>query len=255
MAGCVEYQAAWEWQRHLLAERSAGRCPDTLLLLEHPPTITLGRGACRQHVLIADDELARRGVALVESDRGGDVTYHAPGQLVGYPILKLSSYGGHVLEYLRNVEEVLIRTLAGYGIVGGRMEGLTGVWVSTHPSPSEGPDHGQWVRPDAALAKIAAIGVRLSASGITSHGFALNVSPDLRGFGAIIPCGLRNGRVTSLEQLMGTAPPLQEVAERVRAGFAEVFGIPMGTAVTTVTTVTAVTAVTAAGSPEQKEVR
>ncbi|NJN65250.1 MAG: lipoyl(octanoyl) transferase LipB [Chloroflexaceae bacterium] len=253
VAGCVEYQTAWDWQRRLVAERSAGQGQDTLLLLEHPPTITLGRGARREHVLMADDELARRGVALIESNRGGDVTYHAPGQLVGYPILKLSCYGGQVLGYLRQIEAVLIHTLAGYGMVAGRVEGLTGVWVSgcgqaraTEPLASpDAPDHcGPWLQPDADIAKIAAIGVHLSASGVTSHGFALNVSPDLRGFDAIIPCGLRNRRVTSLEEILGTAPPLHEVAQRVVAGFAEVFGVtPI---ITTVPT-------TAAGCPEWKE--
>ncbi len=219
-AGRIDYQQAWDWQRELAAARSAGRCNDTLIILEHPPTITLGRAANRQHILVDSAELARRGVALVASDRGGDVTYHAPGQLVGYPILKLAHYGGGLLGYLRNLEEVMIRVLAGYGIAGGRVAGLTGVWVNaTHPTgdPSD---------TDAALdAKIAAIGVRLSASGITSHGFALNVAPDLRGFAQIVPCGIADRRVTSLEQLLGAAPSLAEVAERVIACFSEVFHI------------------------------
>jgi lipoyl(octanoyl) transferase len=211
--GRIEYQAAWDWQRRLAADRSAGRCGDTLLLLEHPPTITLGRAADRSNILVASEELARRGVALVESDRGGDVTYHAPGQLVGYPILKLSRYGGGLLRYLRGLEETLIRVLASYGIAAGRVPDLTGVWVRTTDA-ADADDYD---------AKIAAIGVRLSASGITSHGFALNVAPDLRGFEQIIPCGIRQRRVTSLEYLLGSAPPLDEVAERVIAQFAEVF--------------------------------
>jgi lipoyl(octanoyl) transferase len=210
--GRLDYGAAWDWQRRLAADRSAGRCGDTLLLLEHPPTITLGRAADRSNILISPDELARRGVALVESDRGGDVTYHAPGQLVGYPILKLSRYGGGLLRYLRGLEETLIRVLASYGIVAGRVPDLTGVWVRTTDAADAEYD-----------AKIAAIGVRLSASGITSHGFALNVAPDLRGFEQIIPCGIRHRRVTSLEYMLGSAPPLEEVAGRVIAQFAEVF--------------------------------
>jgi lipoyl(octanoyl) transferase len=202
-AGEVPYEQAWAWQRELVAQRAAGAREDALLLLEHPPTITLGRGAHREHLLVAPDELARRGVALVETDRGGDVTYHAPGQIVGYPILKLSRHGGDVLRYLRDLEEVLIRALATYGLRGERTEQLTGVWV-------EG-------------AKIAAIGVRVSASGVTSHGFALNVATDLAGFGQIVPCGIRDRGVTSLAALLGAPPSMEEVRGRVLDAFAEVF--------------------------------
>lgn len=205
-AGCVSYETAWDWQRHLVAERSEGRSADMLVLLEHPPTITLGRAACQENILASPDDLNRSGITLVHSDRGGDVTYHAPGQLVGYPILKLSHYGRNVLHYLRDLEEVIIRVLATYELVAHRREGLTGVWVGS--------------------AKVAAMGVRLSASGITSHGFALNVAPDMRGFAAIIPCGIRDGGVTSLQcQLDGRTPSLDEVAERVIACFAEVFEV------------------------------
>jgi lipoyl(octanoyl) transferase len=202
-AGEVPYEQAWAWQRELVAQRAAGAREDALLLLEHPPTITLGRGAHREHLLVAPDELARRGVALVETDRGGDVTYHAPGQIVGYPILKLSRHGGDVLRYLRDLEEVLIRALATYGLRGERTEQLTGVWV-------EG-------------AKIAAIGVRVSASGVTSHGFALNVATDLAGFGQIVPCGIRDRGVTSLVALLDAPPSMEEVRGRVLDAFAEVF--------------------------------
>ena len=205
VAGSVPYEAAWGWQRELVAQRAAGARDDTLLLLEHPPTITLGRGAHREHLLVEPDELSRRGVALVETDRGGDVTYHAPGQIVGYPILKLSRHGGDVLRYLRDLEEVLIRALATYGLKGERAEKFTGVWV-------EG-------------AKVAAIGVRVSASGVTSHGFALNVSTDLAGFGQIVPCGIRDRGVTSLAALLGAAPPIDEVRERVIAAFEDVFDV------------------------------
>lgn len=223
-AGRVAYQAAWDWQRQLVADRSAGRCGDTLLLLEHPPTITLGRTSRTEHVLVDPAELARRGVALIESDRGGDVTYHAPGQIVGYPILKLSQHGGDLGRYLRNLEEVLIRVLATYGLTGSRIPGLTGVWLTaeqneqrtaTLPSPFA----------SSASVKIAAIGVRLSASGVTSHGFALNVTTDLRGFEQIIPCGIGDRGVTSLERMLGTAPPLEEVQARVVQCFGEIFGV------------------------------
>lgn len=220
-AGCLDYATAWEWQRRLVAERSAGNGEDTLLLLEHPPTITLGRAAHREHVLATPDELARLGITLVESNRGGDVTYHAPGQLVGYPILKLAHYGGNVLAYLRNLEEVVIRTLARYGIEGRRVDGLTGVWVQSNEA-SSGDSNG---KSSDHLAKIAAIGVHFSASGITSHGFALNVAPNLRGFATIIPCGIRSHGVTSLHKLLGWSPSLDEVAEHTVACFVEVFGI------------------------------
>lgn len=204
----VLYEEALAWQRELVAQRSIGVIGDTLLLLQHPPTITLGRKSHAEHVLVPADVLAQRGVALVESDRGGDATYHAPGQLVGYPILKLSRHGGDVVRYIRNLEEVLIATLATYGISAGRVEGLTGVWVGDE--------------------KIAAIGVRLSSSGVTSHGFALNIAPDMAGFAQIIPCGIRDRGVTSLEHVLGWAPPRDEVAARVVRSFEQVFEVVIG---------------------------
>lgn len=208
-AGLVPYPEALRWQRQLAAARSAGAAPDTLLLLEHPPTITLGAHANPAHVLVPADELARRGVALVASDRGGDVTYHAPGQLVGYPILKLSQHGADVGRYMRALEEVIIRTLASYGITGERVPGLTGVWV------------------EGGRAKVCAIGVRLSAAGVTSHGFALNVHPDLAGFDQIVPCGISDRAVTSLERLLGAAPPDDEVATTLLGHFAELFEVEL----------------------------
>lgn len=216
-AGCLAYQEAWELQRTLVSARSAGQCDDTLLLLEHPPTITLGRKANLHNVLVNTAELASRGVDLVESDRGGDVTYHAPGQLVGYPILKLSGYGGGFRRYMRTLEELLIQVLARCQIHANRVDGLTGVWTTQANEPA----------PTFYDAKIAAIGVRLSASGVTSHGFALNVAPDLRGFDQIIPCGIQNRRVTSMEQLLGQAPPLAEVADRVVALFQTLFAVDL----------------------------
>lgn len=224
-AGLVPYQEAWAWQRRLIAERSAGHGQDTLLLLEHPPTITLGRAARREHILIADGEREHRGVALVESDRGGDVTYHAPGQIVGYPILKLVHYGGSVIRYVRNLEEVIIQVLALYGVSGRRVDGLTGVWVE-HAYPEATVHQNISLAPPSRLAKVAAIGVKLSASGITSHGFALNVAPDLHGFAQIVPCGIQEHSVTSLEQLLGAAAPsLNEVKAHIVTCFAQVFGI------------------------------
>jgi lipoyl(octanoyl) transferase len=208
-AGRVPYDEALLWQRRLVAARSAGQAPDTLLLLEHPPTITLGVRADPANVLLPADELARRGVALVISDRGGDATYHGPGQIVGYPILKLSQHGADLGRYMRSLEEVIIRTLASYGVAGERVPGLAGVWVG------------------GGRAKVCAIGVRLSAAGVTSHGFALNVRPDMAGFAQIVPCGISDRDVTSLEQLLDTAPREAEVAATLVAHFAEVFGVEL----------------------------
>jgi lipoyl(octanoyl) transferase len=208
-AGRTPYAQALGWQRQLAAARSAGAAPDTLLLLEHPPTITLGVRADPAHVLVPADELARRGVAVVASDRGGDVTYHAPGQIVGYPILKLSQHGADLGRYMRTLEEVIIRTLARYGVAGERVPGLTGVWV------------------EGGRAKICAIGVRLSAAGVTSHGFALNVRPDLAGFVQIVPCGISDRAVTSLERLLGAAPPDDEVAATLLEQLGELLGVAL----------------------------
>ena len=204
-AGRMDYRAAWDWQRELVRQRSISVVGDTLLLLEHPHTYTLGRSTKDGHLLITPEQLAEQGIALVESDRGGDITYHGPGQVVGYPILKLSQHGGDLLRYLRLLEETLIVALASFGVAAGRITGLTGVWVGD--------------------AKIVAIGVKLSASGVTQHGFALNVATDLRYFQQIIPCGIADKGVTSLERLLGTARPRAEVEQRVAAAFGEVFGV------------------------------
>jgi lipoyl(octanoyl) transferase len=206
-AGRVGYVAAWERQRELARQRSAGAIGDTLLLIEHPHTYTLGRATKDGHLLISLEQLAAQGIELVESDRGGDITYHGPGQVVGYPILKLSQHGGDLLRYLRMLEETLIVALASYDIAAGRIAGLTGVWVGGE--------------------KIAAIGVKLSASGVTLHGFALNVTTDLRYFHQIVPCGIADKGVTSLERLLGISPPYEQVERRVVAAFGEVFGIDM----------------------------
>ena len=206
-AGTMDYLAAWEWQRELVRQRSIGAIGDTLLLIEHPHTYTLGRSTKDGHLLITPEQLAEQGIALVESDRGGDITYHGPGQVVGYPILKLSQHGGDLLRYLRLLEEMLIMALASFGVAAGRIAGLTGVWVGD--------------------AKIAAIGVKLSASGITQHGFALNVATDLSYFQQIIPCGIADKGVTSLERLLGITMPRAAVEQRVVAAFGEVFGVDM----------------------------
>ena len=191
----------------MVAERQAGRVGDLLILLEHPHVLTLGvRGdGGRSHVLAAPDQLAARGVDIHETGRGGDITYHGPGQLVGYPILDLKPDRCDVHRYVRDLEEVLIRTLAGFGIAGEVRPGpaLIGVWVGGE--------------------KIAAIGVHLSRW-ITTHGFALNVAPDLSLYAGIVPCGLRREGITSMARLLGAAPPPAVVAAHLAGHFAEVFG-------------------------------
>lgn len=196
--GRVGYADGLELQAQLVADRQAGRIPDTLLLLEHDPVFTLGRNARKENVLFAEDALRARGFDVFETGRGGDVTYHGPGQLVGYPILDLSPDRRDVHRYVRNLEEVMIRTCRDYGIEAGRIPGLTGTWVGHE--------------------KIGAIGVRISRW-ITSHGFAFNVATDLSPFSLIVPCGIPDRGVTSLERLLQRAVPLPEVMDRLAAHF------------------------------------
>jgi len=202
--GTVEYGEGLRMQEALVRERRAGSISDQLLLLEHPHVITLGTSADPDHVLADEAQRRLMGISLFETGRGGDVTYHGPGQLVGYPILDLKPDRCDLHRYIRDIEESLIRALAGFGIVAGRREGLTGVWVGDE--------------------KIAAIGVRVSSGWITSHGFALNVNPDLRYFGAIVPCGIREYGVTSMARCGAEGLTAQDVARPVAASFAEVFG-------------------------------
>lgn len=203
--GVIAYEEALELQRALVEARKADRIPDQLLLLEHPPVITLGAKVRndRSHVLASDDVLDQAGVELFEAGRGGDVTYHGPGQLVGYPIIDLRPDRCDVHRYVRDLEAVLIAVAARFGVQAQRAEGLTGAWV--------GRD------------KLAAIGVRISRW-ITSHGFAFNVSTDLTHFGLIVPCGIADRGVTSLQRLLGQAPPMAEVEHAVVQAFGEVFG-------------------------------
>jgi len=202
--GLVGYDEALALQRELVEERRAGRIPDLLLLLEHPPVITLGARAesSRAHVVATGERLAELGIAIHETGRGGDVTYHGPGQIVGYPILDLRPDRCDVHRYVRDVEEVMIRTCAGYGVSSGRVAGLTGAWVGTE--------------------KIGAIGIRISRW-ITSHGFAFNVRTDLDQFKLIVPCGIPDRGVTSLERAAGRSVPMGEVEDAIVRHFAEVF--------------------------------
>ena len=198
--GLVDYRDAWRLQQQLVEQRRADHVPDTLLLLEHPPVYTLGKRTNPAHLLLDEEERAAQGIDLVQVDRGGDVTYHGPGQLVGYPIFRLSSLRS-VVGYVRMLEEVLIRALAGYGVSGRRDEDYTGVWVEDR--------------------KIAAIGVRVASGAITSHGFALNVDPRMPDFEGIIPCGISDRGVCSLAQL-GVATDVDDVARRVVRAAGEV---------------------------------
>jgi len=200
----VTYGTGLELQQQAVAARRAGG-PDTLLLLEHPPVITLGRTADPRHVLLPAAELARRGIECRESGRGGDVTYHGPGQLVGYPIVELPPGRRDAHRYLRDLEQALIATAADCGVRAGRAPGRTGVWV--------GRD------------KLAAIGVRLHTGWITSHGFAFNVSVDLDDFRAIVPCGIADRGVTSLARLLPRAPTVRAVAARAAVHLAAGLGL------------------------------
>jgi lipoate-protein ligase B len=209
--GRIGYMEAWELQRQLAARRLAGEIPNRLLLLEHPPTITLGRAARREHLLASPEELQRLGVELVETDRGGDITYHGPGQLIGYPILNLQAepLRPDLHWYLRGLEEMLIHALAGFGVAASRFPGNTGVWVGMG---TESPR------------KIAAIGIRCSRW-IVQHGFALNVQPIMSHFGLIVPCGIHDYRVTSLAEELGRDVALEELLPVVTAAFLDVFGL------------------------------
>jgi lipoyl(octanoyl) transferase len=202
--GRVPYAEALALQRSLVEDRRAERIPDTLLLLEHPHVLTLGvRGdGGRSHILATAEALASRGIEIHETGRGGDITYHGPGQIVGYPIIDLNPDRRDVHRYVRDLEAVLIGVAADYGIEAGRVEGLTGVWVGDE--------------------KLAAIGVRI-ARWITSHGFALNVTTSLDHFELIVPCGIADRGVTSLQRLLGRPVSTAEVQNRIIEQFAKIF--------------------------------
>ena len=213
--GRVAYADALALQRTLVDDRVAGRVDDVVLLVEHPHVLTIGvrSEAGRAHILAGTDQLAARGVEVHETGRGGDVTYHGPGQIVGYPIIDLKPDRRDVHRYVRDLEEVLIRTAGDYGIAAERVAGLTGVWV--------GHD------------KLAAIGVRI-ARWVTSHGFAFNVSTDLDYFDLIVPCGIADRGVTSLEDLVGRAIDRREVEDRIVSNFCLVFGRVLSTSASAV---------------------
>ena len=242
--GLVPYQQAWDLQYSLAAEIAEGHRPQSLLLLEHPHTYTFGRGGHPENLLWDEAELMRRGVTVHWVDRGGDVTYHGPGQLVGYPLLNLGPAGltydpasgsarlpqADYVGYVRRLEEALILALAALGVPARPVEGMTGVWVD-HRLKVEGlrlkgmdDDSLLSTLDSPPLAKIAAIGVKVDARGVTRHGFALNVNPDMEHWQGIIACGLVGYPVTSLEELLGNSPPMSSVIDEVVRAFARVFG-------------------------------
>ncbi len=227
--GLMDYQAAWDYQEELLQENvrrksltssqqsaspvtSIADCPLTtahyLLFVEHPPVYTLGKSGNKENVLLNDDGLKEKNIQFFNTNRGGDITFHGPGQIVGYPILDLEKFYTDIGKYLRNLEEIIILTMAEYGIKGERSSGETGVWIDPGVAGKE--------------RKICAIGVRCSRW-ITMHGFAFNVNTDLSYFNHIIPCGIINKQVTSLEKELSSKPDMPEVKEKVKRNFEKVF--------------------------------
>jgi lipoyl(octanoyl) transferase len=226
--GLMEYGAAWDLQESLLARNvavktaafrnesasleSPGETRHYLLLTEHPPVFTLGKSGKKEHVLINEEQRAEKQIAFFHTNRGGDITFHGPGQIVGYPILDLERFYTDIGKYLRNIEEVIIRTLDDYGIKGQRSTGETGVWLD----PSN----------PAKARKICAIGVR-SSRWVTMHGFALNVNTELDYFNHIIPCGISGKQVTSLARELGREVSLEEVKSQIQLQFEEVFDVSL----------------------------
>lgn len=204
--GRIEYSTGLAMQERAVEAYNNGRSPEQLFLLEHPHVLTLGRGGDSDHVLLDPDRLEALNIQVHHTGRGGDVTYHGPGQLVGYPIINLRPDRCDVHRYVRDIEEVLIRTIADFGVAGARIPGLTGVWVRNK--------------------KIGAIGVRI-ARWITSHGFALNVNTDLSYFKLIVPCGITDKGVTSLSKILGRKIEMADVAQQVAERFGEVFNRTM----------------------------
>lgn len=206
--GLVEYEDGLQLMQTLARKRERGEGEDVLLLLEHPPVLTLGRAAKSENILLPPEELEARGVHLFETDRGGDVTYHGPGQLVGYPVFDLKPDRKDVRRYVNGLEESIIRSLADFGITAGRIPKWTGVWVGEEEDPN--------------AVKVCAMGVHIR-KWITTHGFALNVRPDLRHFGMIVPCGIQDRGVSSISEILGRPVALDEAAEKVAKRMGEVF--------------------------------
>jgi lipoyl(octanoyl) transferase len=207
--GLIGYAEAYALQKRVVAARKADAIGDVLLLCEHTPVITQGRNGKREHLLVSENMLRQRNVEFYETSRGGDITYHGPGQLVGYPILNLGAIRKDVVWYVRMLEEVMIRTTTEFGMEAYRIEGKTGIWVAVASGVEE---------------KLGAIGVHISRW-VTSHGLAYNVSTDLRNFDLIVPCGIAGRKAASLEKLLERAVNLKEVAPQISKHFGEVFGL------------------------------
>jgi len=208
--GFIGYAEAWALQKRLVAVRKANAIEDVLLLCEHPHVITQGRNGKRENLLASEHVLQQKGVEFHATDRGGDITYHGPGQIVGYPILNLGAIRRDVVWYVRMLEEAMIQATAELGVAAKRVEGKTGIWV----------------RYENAEEKLAAIGVHISRW-VTSHGFAYNVSTDLRYFDLIVPCGIADRKATSLEKLLGRSVRREEIAPRIAKHFGQVFGLEL----------------------------
>jgi len=208
--GLIGYAEAYALQKRAVAARKAGAIADVLLLCQHPHVITLGRSGKRENLLASEQVLRQKGVEFHATDRGGDITYHGPGQIVGYPILDLGAIRRDVVWYVRTLEEALIRATAEFGIGSERVAGKTGIWVRAGNSEE----------------KLAAIGVHISRW-VTSHGFAYNVSTDLRYFDLIVPCGIAGGKATSLEKLLGRSVQEKEVAPRIANHMGELLALEM----------------------------
>ena len=208
--GLIGYAEAWALQKRLVAVRKANAIEDVLLLCEHPHVITQGRNGKREHLLASEHVLQQKGVEFHTTDRGGDITYHGPGQIVGYPILNLGALRRDVVWYVRMLEQAMIEATAELGVAAKRVEGKTGIWVRT----------------ENAEEKLAAIGVHISRW-VTSHGFAYNVATDLRYFDLIVPCGIADRKATSLEKLLGRSVKREEIAPGIAKHFGEVFGLEL----------------------------
>jgi lipoyl(octanoyl) transferase len=227
--GLIGYAEAYALQKRIVVARKAEAIQDMLLLCEHPHVITQGRNGKREHLLVSEHVLRQRNVEFYETSRGGDITYHGPGQLVGYPILNLGEIRKDVVWYVRMLEEAMIRTTAEFGISAIREPGKTGIWVAVEDKNfTQSPQRTQSREEigTAATEKLGAIGVHISRW-VTSHGFAYNVATDLRNFDLIVPCGIAGRKAASLEKLLDRAVSMNEVALRIARHFGDVFGLEM----------------------------
>jgi lipoyl(octanoyl) transferase len=220
--GLIGYAEAYALQKRIVAARKAGAIDDVLLLCEHPHVITQGRNGKREHLLATENVLRQKGAAFYETSRGGDVTYHGPGQIVAYPILNLAAIRRDVVWYVRMLEEVMIRASADFDVAATREPGKTGIWVASNVAAASRGECSTELAPE----KLGAIGVHISRW-VTSHGFAYNVSTDLRFFDLIVPCGIADRKAASLEKLLGRSVDARQVAAQLAQHFGQVFGLNM----------------------------